>query len=45
MRTIKNTLKKLEIHVIIGLTFTITTIVPCLLFIIKNIIQGNFQNW
>ena len=45
MTTLKNTIKNTETHVLIGLGFVLTFIVPCVVFIIKNIIQGNFQNW
>jgi hypothetical protein len=45
MRTLKNTLKKLELHVLIGLGIVSTIILPCIVFIIQNIIQGNFQSW
>jgi len=45
MNIIKNTIKNTEIHVLIGLGVVTTIIVPCLVFIIKNIIEGNFQSW
>jgi len=45
MKTIKNTIKNTETHVLIGLGVVSTIILPCVVFIIKNIIEGNFQSW
>lgn len=45
MKELVNTVRKTELHVLIGLAFVATVILPCIAFIIINIINGNFNNW
>lgn len=45
MTTIKNTLNKLDLTTVIGLLFVSTIIVPAILFVVQEIINGSFNNW
>lgn len=45
MTTIKNTLRKLDLTTVIGLLFVSTIIVPTILFVVQEIINGSFNNW
>ena len=45
MTTIKNTLSKLDLTTVIGLTFVSLFIVPTVVFLIQEIINGSFNNW
>ena len=45
MRTIKNTLNKLDLTTVIGLLFVFTIIVPTVLFVVQEIINGSFNNF
>jgi len=45
MTTIKNTLSKLDLITVIGLTFVSLFIVPTVVFLIQEIINGSFNNW
>ena len=45
MKTIKNTLRKLDLTTVIGLTFVTIFIVPTVIFVVQEIINGSFNNW
>lgn len=45
MKNLVNTLKRIDLVTLIGLTFVSLVILPSIAFIIYNICIGNFQSW
>ena len=45
MNTIKNNLKKIDLTNLIGLVFASSIIVPTLIFLVGEILNGSFNNW
>ncbi len=45
MKNLVNRLKKVDLTTVIGLTFVCIFIVPTIVFLVQEIINGSFNNW
>lgn len=45
MKTLNTLKQKLDLTTVIGLTFVTVFIVPTVIFVIQEIINGSFNNW
>jgi hypothetical protein len=45
MKNLLNTVKKVDLTTVIGLTFVCIFIVPTIVFVVQEIINGSFNNW
>jgi hypothetical protein len=45
MKNLVNTIKKQDSITLVGLTFVSLIIVPTIVFLVQEIINGSFNNW
>ena len=45
MKNLVNTIKKQDSITLVGLTFVTLIIVPTIVFLVQEIINGSFNNW